>query len=438
MPSALRRLRRRPPDEGGFSLLELVVALGLTAFVFAALASLLGSGLRTLSLQKARTQGNEVATQGIEDLQQLPYDRLGLCGAPSGPVPAGFSEVVLLVNCSGSPVRYQPCPNPGFATVGDVPAESYTCPRLNIDYQVRRYVAWGDVARTEKRLAVFVTWTDSAGTHEVSQQSSLRIPNRADIVGLAPPRVEWTRVAPTSSTVDASGVLANDLELRATIDKPSPSGTDTVVAAFNTLESGTPTTRSVTLTEQPGMCTTPPPAGGKCFAATIGAGSFTFGTGSQHFTFTVIRSIDAKVNSKVATPSNQFCEMVCPATLPSISGSLDGGATTVDIDAAGALVDDLVVRASTQNLTPTDSVTLVFETLSGAKTVTMVPDDPAFICVVGACSGTWSVTVPRSAGYLFPAGTGRSLYLAGAQTVGPNPVDVGSTTAGELSGLTFQ
>lgn len=437
MPPALRRLRSRPAAEEGFTLLELVVAMGIAAFAFAALASLLGSSLRTLSLQKARTQGNEVATQGIEDLQQLAYDRLGLCGAPSGPVPSGMNDTVLLGNCSGAPVKYQPCPNPGFPMVGDVPSEAYACPRLNIDYQVRRYVAWGDLSRTEKRLAVFVTWTDSAGTHEVSQQSSLRIPNRADIVGLAPPGVESTRVTPALSTVDAAGVLANDVVLEATIAKPSPTGTDTVLASFNTLEGGAPTARSTTLSEQPGMCATPPPPGGKCFRGVITAGSFTFGTGSQHFTFTVIRNVDAKVNSKVATPANQFCAGACPATLPTISGSLDGGATTVDIDAAGALVNDVVVRASTQNITPTDSVSVVFETLSGAKTVTLVPDT-AFSCLSGACSGSWSVTIPRSAGYLFPAGTGRSLYLGAAQTVGPNAVDVGSTAAAAVSGLSFQ
>ena len=438
MPSVLRRLRSRTPDEGGFTLLELTIALALSAFVFTALASLLGAGLRTLSVQKARTQGNEVATQGIEDLQQLAYDRLGLCGAPAGTVPVGMADTVLLGNCSGATVRYQPCPNPGFPSVGDVPAEAYTCPRLNIDYQVRRYVAWGDLARTEKRLAVFVTWTDSVGTHEVSQQSSLRIPNRADIVGLAPPRVEWTRVSPTSSTVDGSGVLANALQLEATISKPSPTGTDTVVASFNTLEGGAPTTRSVTLTDQPGMCTMPPPAGGRCFKGEIAAGTFTFGTGSQHFTFTVIRNVDAKVNSLVATPANEFCAGSCPATLPTITGSLAGAATTVDIDAAGALTADVVVQATTQNMTPTDSVSVVFETLSGAKTVTLVADDPTFPCVAGSCTGTWQVTIPRSAGYLFPAGTNRSLYFAAAQTVGPDPIDVGSTTASALSGLTFQ
>lgn len=413
--------------------------MALSAFVLSALASLLGSSLRTLTVHKARTQGNEVATQGIEDLQHLGYDNLGLCAPPVGTAPVGLGDTVLLNNCTGTPVKYQPCPNPPAVTVatGAVPAESYTCPRLNIGYEVRRYVAWGDTARTEKRLAVFVKWTDSVGTHEVSQQSSLRIPNRANIVGLAPPSVVWTQVSPTLSTVDAAGVLGNPLDLQATIAKPSSTGTDTVIASFYTLEGGAPTTRSVTLTEQPGMCATPPPPGGRCYTGQIAAGAYKFGTGSQHFTFTVVRRVDAKVNSRVATPANQFCPGPCPSTLPTISGSLAGGASTVDIDASGALVTDLVVEATTVNVTSTDSVSVVLETLSGAKTITLTPVNPNFPCSPGSCTWTWRATVPVTAGYLFPAGSGKSIYFAAAQTVGPEAIDVGSTTAAALSGLTF-
>lgn len=415
-----------------------MITLAITAFAFAALAALLGGSLKTLAVHKARTQGNEVATQGIEDLQQLAYDRLGLCAPPSGTAPSGLADTVILGNCSGSPVKYQPCPNGSASTVGDVPAESYTCNRVNIDYQVTRYVAWGDAARTEKRLAVFVRWTDSVGDHEVSQQSSLRIPNRANIVGLAPPTVASTKVTPASSIVDAVGVLGNDLELEATIGRPSPTGTaDTVVASFFTLDGGAPTTRSVTLSEQPGMCTMAPPTGGRCFKGTIAAGAYTFGTGSQHFTFTVIRTADAKVNSRVATPANQFCDGVCPSTLPTITGSLDSGAMTVDIDAAGALTGNLVVRATTVNVTSTDTVSVVLETLSGAKTITLVPDNPNFPCTPGTCTETWEATVPITAGYLFPSGAGKSLFFAAAQTVGPDPIDIGSTAAHELTGLTF-
>ena len=66
-------------SDGGFTLVEMMVTLAVSAVVLTALAGSLFGSLRSLTVQKARTQGNEVATLGIESLQRLPYDELGNC-----------------------------------------------------------------------------------------------------------------------------------------------------------------------------------------------------------------------------------------------------------------------------------------------------------------------------------------------------------------------
>src|SRR4051794_26866421 len=164
------------PDEAGFTLIEMVVAVGLSVIIFTALAASLAGALRTVQVQKARTQANEVATQGIEDLQRFKYGNLGLCGTPTRPyggaAPAGFSTVIT-VNCTNASLE-EPCTPTTFSpalTTQPVPKESYVCARAGVSFNVSRYVAWGDASQTGKRLAVVIDWTDSAGRHQVSQQS---------------------------------------------------------------------------------------------------------------------------------------------------------------------------------------------------------------------------------------------------------------------------
>src|SRR5437763_11223637 len=101
----------RARDEAGFTLIEMVVAVGLSAIVFTALAASLAGALRTVQVQKTRTMANEVATQGIEDLQRFKYSNLGLCAAPTRPnggaAPAGFDTIVS-VNCTNAAIE-EPC-----------------------------------------------------------------------------------------------------------------------------------------------------------------------------------------------------------------------------------------------------------------------------------------------------------------------------------------
>ncbi|MEO7836735.1 MAG: prepilin-type N-terminal cleavage/methylation domain-containing protein, partial [Acidimicrobiales bacterium] len=205
MRPSLRPTMPSRRDEGGFTLIEMTISLTIMAVIALALGGVLHSGLRALGAAKARTQGNEVATQGIEDLQRYGFNDLGLCGShtPSAP-PAGLADLAMLPNCP-TPVPAYDC---NAAVGGAVPLAQYTCRRNNVDYTVRRYVAWVDPVHTTKRLAVFVDWDDLVGNHQVSQQSSLRAPDQGAIVGLAPPA--FTSPPPSATASPNTLVLAAD------------------------------------------------------------------------------------------------------------------------------------------------------------------------------------------------------------------------------------
>ena len=89
----------------------------------------------------------------------------------------------------------QPCSPPsGTLTSFAVPRQTYTCIKERITYDVNRYVMWADAAHTAKRLAVYLDWTDQAGIHQVAQESSLRSPNAASVIGLTPPQFVYVAV----------------------------------------------------------------------------------------------------------------------------------------------------------------------------------------------------------------------------------------------------
>lgn len=211
----MKKLTRRDvagASEGGFTLVEMVVAISVLAALVLAVSTVFDSGLRALAAAKARARANELATQGIEDLQRFSFNNLGLCAPPTGTPPAGLETNVDL-NCGASPTFQHPC---NTATVGTNPAAEYDCVDNNITYKVKRYVAWVDAVKTTKRLAVFVEWVDLAGNHQVSQQSSLRAPDQSAITGLAPPTFSSVSLTPTTTLhIDALGRLTSSVQLTA-------------------------------------------------------------------------------------------------------------------------------------------------------------------------------------------------------------------------------
>lgn len=400
----------------------MVTAIALSAFAFAALAALLGGTLQALSVSKARTQGNEIATQGIEDLQRLSYDNLGLCDAPDPAAvtpPAGLSDTVFLTNCASTTPKFEPCG--GAVTAGAVAAESYSCRRIGIDFSVRRYVAYGDIGHTQKRLAVLVNWRDRVGLHEVSQQSSLRIPSQSAIVGAPPPTFSNVIVNPPNIALDGAGRNNVAFTVSATtagLTTPSSSG-DTVVAGFSSLEGGgQPTEETRSMLSSDGVTWTLP----------IAVGEYRFGNGNQLLVLTAIRKSDGKVGGYVhaPTPGTGPIRFGNPSTLLSSANV----PAQIHVTASGDLVSDFTVSVSSTNVSPNDTVYFVMETLTGAVAVAMRPGAYAGgACTLLSCTTTWSATVDHTAGYHLKTATAKGFYFRTSQVVAGGTVDSGQTDA---------
>jgi prepilin-type N-terminal cleavage/methylation domain-containing protein len=393
-----------PSDDAGFTLIELVAALAISAFAFLALATMLAGSLKSLSIAKTRSQGNEIATQGIEDLQRYDFNDLGVCPGTSDPAPAvpatlaGLSSVTL-PNCSGTVLYAQPCaPLGGALTSFAVPRQSYTCVRNNISYNVNRFVMWADSGHTGKRLAVYVSWNDQVGGHQVAQESSLRSPNAASVIGLTPPQFVSVSASPTNGSIQADGTLSSSIAFSATTN--GLTSTDSVYVTL------------LTLTTQPDGSVAALPTqfpltsgDGSSWSTSIpGSATLRFGAGSQFVTFTEVRASDSKANSKVATTTLNFCPgSGCPSGLPTIS-TASVSPTSVNIDSSGVLQSTFTVSASTTNLTTDASVSVMIQTQTGAATEYLQPSNS---CIAGGACNNWSLT--------FNAGQVNLRFLPGVQ-----------------------
>src|SRR3954468_8059131 len=290
----------RRPNEDGFTLVEMVIAIALGAMVFMALALALAGGLKAVSVAKNRTRGDELATAAIEDLQRFDYDHLGLCpSSGSGATDPGTQSfqglAPVMLNCATGTVLEQPC----TPVVGQVPKASYGCTVQNIAYSVQRYVVWGDEAQTKKRLAVFVSWNDLVGAHQVSQQSSLRSPVQGSVVGIAPPAFVGVTVSPSAVVLSDDGTNQNQISFTA-VTTGLTAG-DTVTASFLTLSGGSPINTSVPLGS----------VDGSNWNGSVAPGASTFGAGSQYIVISELRGSDGKANATIYTPAITLCASNC-------------------------------------------------------------------------------------------------------------------------------
>lgn len=383
--------------------------------IFSALAHVMFSGLRSLSAQKTRNQGNEVAAQAIEDLQRFGYGGLGVCAtAPARP---GFGDTALLPNCPAPlPANYGTDPCSGLLGQVQVPKPVYDCQRGSVTYTVHRYVVWTDPGRTAKQLAVFVTWRDQAGVHEVAQQSSVRAPGVANVIGLSAPVLGNAAVNPKTAAIAADGTLQSTLTVEVTASGLSPS--DRVIALYTTLDAdgaSRPTSTSLTTPNGSNWTATIAPTPGLRFAA-----------GSQFFSISALRAADGKATAAVTNGAVSFCGPADPTcssnALPTFPNE-PTVPTTVGIDPAGALKQDVSVSVVTKNVSPTDNVSIAAVTATGLVSVLLQPQTD---CTFESC--TWHGTILRSAGYTFLPGS-RPFYFTAEQTLTSDTGTTISTTA---------
>jgi prepilin-type N-terminal cleavage/methylation domain-containing protein len=430
------------PREGGFTLIEMLIVMSITAVVFLALAVLLAGAMRSLGVAKSRSQANEIATQGIEDLQRYDFNDLGVCPDAAHPAPATtpaslttptLLQPALLANCGSASIVYeQPCSPPsGTLSSFAVPLQTYVCVRNGISYSVNRYVMWADPPHTAKRLAVYLSWTDRAGLHQVAQESSLRSPNAASVIGITPPLFVTVAVAaPTPVVIAADGTLQSTITFSADTTGLTTPATDKVFVTLNTLITQPDLTVAALPTQFPLAFN------GTNWSLTLpGATPPIFGAGSQYVTFTEVRAGgDGKANSKISPTTLTFCPAAgCPAVLPTISAGTVSP-TTINIDSSGVLQSTFTVTATTTNLDIAATVTATLQTQTGAASLTLPASNS---CVSGGSCNTWTATfAPGGLNLRFLPGN-QVLYLTATQPVGGAGGTNGSSAVATTNTVTF-
>jgi len=430
------RPQRVKDDQDGFTLIEMCMVLTICAIAFVGLAQMLAGTLKGLSISKTRAQGNELATQGIEDLQRFDFDNLGFCSGAADPAPAVPSTLtglatVQLPNCTaGTPIYEQPCSPPsGSLLVFPVPRQSYTCVKNNVTYQMNRYIRWTDATHTGKRLAVYVQWTDQVGGHQISQESSLRSANAASVLGNPPP--QFISVAATATNpvlIDSDGTLLGSIALSATTNALTTS--DQVYVTLDALTTQ-PDGSIAALPRQFPLTS----ADGVSWTGTIPNGTVPkFGAGTQYVTFTEVRASDAKANSKVVTTPLLFCQAGgCPSNLPTIS-SASVSPALIDIDSSGVLMSTFTVSATTTNLVTESNVVAIVQTQTGAALLQL---NASTSCMAGGACNSWSRTLTSgSVNLRFLAGN-QPLYITATLPVSGSGGTNGSSTVAPTNTATF-
>jgi prepilin-type N-terminal cleavage/methylation domain-containing protein len=161
------RLHGRMRSEGGFTLIELMVALGVVLVALVAMAYLATVGFTDIALARQRQGANSLANQTMEQIRALPFDELrtGLANTDL----AGDANITKNGPCAGTGTWFcyagEQIPH-GARTSNVVPLFPHTqmIPVGKTTYTVRAYITWYNNVTTSKtfRLTVLVTWPNAA------------------------------------------------------------------------------------------------------------------------------------------------------------------------------------------------------------------------------------------------------------------------------------
>lgn len=158
-----RRARLHPDRrEGGFTLIEMVIAMLIMAIVLSALAPGFYGLMRATSTTNYRSIADGIAIQASEQMRSVPYYEVGYYTTPSGcPDGDGGTPAVVLASSI-------PAPLAGMATTKSVNGVTYT---------IQRCVNWIDAsngdAQAYKQAVITVSWTVNRVSGQVTQTSAL-------------------------------------------------------------------------------------------------------------------------------------------------------------------------------------------------------------------------------------------------------------------------
>ena len=210
------------PDDDGFTVVELIVALALMAIVMAGLAPALDSALQAASTANRRTAANGLATAAIEQMRAVAYDTVGYQhGSPAlaACTPTGNPQSPFYPYASQTPVDL------GAGTSG-LPPWGYTMNDTpnSVVFTVQSCVYWMNAAgatsgsKSYKQSVVSVTWSDSAGPHGIVDVSAVYPTNSQAVTQpsqpvtntlLNPPSTVSVTPDPASGVIDVSWTAAS-------------------------------------------------------------------------------------------------------------------------------------------------------------------------------------------------------------------------------------
>jgi prepilin-type N-terminal cleavage/methylation domain-containing protein len=229
-PAHVRRWRKG--RDGGFTLIEMMLALSLIALIIVPLTSVFWSSLRTESVSGARGNASAIASREIEGIHAVTYASIGFYSDQSFPsawntwVSSHSYTTVTLGSCSTT------CSSGSFTPLIQPTGTSTVA---GITYSISRYIYWqtatgvnnGGTSTTfssaYKGVTVTVSWTDKAGTHIV-QQNSIEYPGGQGPYSTASTTTTTAPLSPPGApTLTATGTPTSN-EIDFTITAPTSGG----------------------------------------------------------------------------------------------------------------------------------------------------------------------------------------------------------------------
>lgn len=150
--------------ERGMTIVEVIVATMLLTVGVLAVLSSMGAASKASAVAEHRSTAVRVATTEIETMRSWPYDEVGIRPTSRGRTPRFESRPTV----SGNNMRAQ--------ATGSVDVAGVT-------YDIVRHVTWSPVSVKGstipdgyKLITVVVAWSDTAGRHEMRQDTGLYRP----------------------------------------------------------------------------------------------------------------------------------------------------------------------------------------------------------------------------------------------------------------------
>jgi len=166
-------LRKRASDEGGFTLIELMVAVTVLMVALVSLAYLVLIGFSDIALARQRQGANGLANQTLEQVRALPFDTLkkGLSNADltasTTTGNASFDPNIIKNGTCGAPTVYcykgEAIPRGANPNVVPLVPHQQKLKIGSTSYTIRTYVTYYNNITTNNtfRVTVEVTWANS-------------------------------------------------------------------------------------------------------------------------------------------------------------------------------------------------------------------------------------------------------------------------------------